>query len=71
MEELKGNAALDFQREHLELVHWDPDTWIGCYKSKTDQSEWVMDYPFSDSHGGGPPRLRRMKWSDAKTEESE
>lgn len=55
-----GNEARAYADDHLEQVDVDPVTWTVEYRDRRNGSRWLMDYPQSELHGGGPPRLRRM-----------
>ena len=61
--ELHGNAAKEFARRFLEQVRVDADRWETWYRDPRDGTVWLMDYPSSELHGGGPPRLRRQDHS--------
>lgn len=58
--ELTGNAAKEFAESALEKIRTNATDWTIEYRDPRDGSLWVMDYPHSDLHGGGPPRLRRV-----------
>jgi hypothetical protein len=59
-DELTGNAAQRFAEANLEKIEVDVVQWTTTYRDPRDGSEWLMDYPHSELHGGGPPRLRRI-----------
>lgn len=59
--ELVGAQARTFADTHLQKVKVDPVTWEIEYVDPDTGERWLMDYPQSESHGGGPPRLRRIK----------
>jgi len=44
--------------EILELIATDGDNWQAFYQDPADNRFWVMFYPQSELHGGGPPSLR-------------
>ena len=56
---LTGAEAKAYADTHLEKVRVDPDSWEIEYVDPVSGEYWVMDYPLSEMHGGGPPRLRR------------
>ncbi|MFL5914887.1 MAG: Imm27 family immunity protein [Gaiellaceae bacterium] len=58
--EVHGNAAKRFAEAQLEEVAVDVVAWTTTYRDPKDGSIWVMDYPHSEVHGGGSPRLRRQ-----------
>ncbi len=60
VEELDGAAAQDYVREHLEEIEVDKVQWEILYRCPVTAIEWLCDFPHSERHGGGPPRLRRL-----------
>jgi hypothetical protein len=58
--ELHGNAATRFAKANLEEISTDVVEWTVKYRDPRDGSEWLMDYPHSEVHGGGSARLRRL-----------
>jgi hypothetical protein len=58
--ELHGNAAKRFVETQLQEVEVDAAAWTTRYRNPRDGSEWLLDYPHSEVHGGGSPRLRRL-----------
>jgi len=59
-EELKGAEALRFAEAKLKKIRSDPDTWEVEYVDESTGERWILDYPSSEQHGGGSPRLRRV-----------
>jgi hypothetical protein len=59
--ELTGAKAKHFADTRLRQVSVDPETWTIEYEDSTTGERWLMDYPDSGAHGGGSPRLRKMK----------
>jgi hypothetical protein len=59
--ELRGNEALDFAKDHLVKVRTDESGWVIEYQDPKCGEAWILDYPNSEYHGGGSPRLRNMK----------
>jgi hypothetical protein len=58
---LKGAEAQEYANEHLVEVEADSTQWkIEYVCPKTDQ-KFIMEYPQSEYHGGGPPLLRKIK----------
>lgn len=57
--ELHGSAAVRYATERLRKVQTNPDTWEVEYVDDSTGAEWIMDYPESELHGGGSPRLRK------------
>ena len=43
--------------ERLEKIGRDQSGWEVLYRDPRDFRLWVLTYPQSSSHGGGPPRL--------------
>ncbi|NLX06645.1 MAG: hypothetical protein GXY33_16025 [Phycisphaerae bacterium] len=58
--ELNGAEAQEFARLHLNLIRVDVESWITEYVCPETGGRWIEDYPHSEMHGGGPPRLRRV-----------
>lgn len=60
-QELEGKEAVDFAERHLRKLQANPQTWEIEYEDPSTGERWVMDYPHSEAHGGGSPRLRRRR----------
>jgi hypothetical protein len=58
--ELRGAEAVNFAGAHLRKVRSNPDTWEVEYVDDSTGEHWLMDYPHSEQHGGGSPRLRKV-----------
>ena len=58
--ELSGNEAIQYAREHLQQVRIDAARWETEYVCPLTRLRWIEDYPHSELHGGGAPRLRRV-----------
>ena len=56
--ELRGNEAKAYAREHLEKVNVDYTTWEITYREPATGQRYMMDYLHPEVHGGGVPRLR-------------
>jgi hypothetical protein len=59
-EELHGNEAIAFAELHLRKLDVDGLNWEIAYEDPTTREKWLLDYPNSEAHGGGSPRLRKM-----------
>lgn len=59
-EELTGAEAKEFADSRLRRLHVDPENWTIEYEDPVTGARWLMDYPDSGAHGGGPPRLRKI-----------
>ncbi len=57
---LTGNEAEQYAAEHLEKLEVDPVNWTKRFVCTETGQVWLMDYPRSHLHGGGPPRLQRL-----------
>ena len=55
-----GAEAINFAEEKLKKIKSNPDTWETEYVCEETGDIWLMDYPNSEQHGGGSPRLRKM-----------
>ena len=56
--ELSGKDAYEFAETHLRKVNsrnWEID-----FEDPKTGELWLMDFPHSEGHGGGPPRLRKL-----------
>jgi hypothetical protein len=58
--ELEGNDALDYAELHLVEIFVNGRTWEIEYKCPDTGVRWLLDYPHSEYHGGGSPRLRKL-----------
>ena len=58
--EYLGTAALE-KAASLLKISIDHENWTKEYVDEVNGQKWVMDFPDSDAHGGGPPRLKRIK----------
>jgi hypothetical protein len=65
---LSGNAADDYAAQHLSKIWVDEVAWRKGFVCPESGQLWVMDFPDSELHGGGPPRLRVV--SDAEWDEA-
>jgi hypothetical protein len=54
----KRIAALT--KSHLVEIGHDASGWLTLYRDPSDGRLWELDYPQSELHGGGPPRLRAI-----------
>ena len=54
--ELHGQAAIE-KAEGLKEISVDNVNWTVLLVDDATDEEWIMDYPESEYHGGGPPRL--------------
>lgn len=55
-----GEAASALVSQHLHEVSRDGEAWTRVLRCPTTGVNWLEDYPFSEMHGGGPTRLRRL-----------
>jgi hypothetical protein len=58
-DELHGADAVAFAKR-LKNLKTNPDTWEVEYVDEDTGEKWLMDYPNSEYHGGGSPRLRKI-----------
>ena len=59
-----GPEANAYAGEHLALIGSSDVTWIEDYVCTATGLRWRLWYPFSELHGGGPPRLERFDLAD-------
>jgi hypothetical protein len=62
-QEFEGKEAYDFAQQHLEKLSVDSTSWEIEYRDSLSGEKWIMDYPHSEYHGGGSPRLRKVPLS--------
>lgn len=60
MFELTANEAHEYAGEHLEKGEVDNRQWSVMYRCPQTGRLWLLDYPHSEYHGGGAPRLRQL-----------
>jgi len=58
-QKLEGKEAVDFAERHLKKRQTNSQTWEIEYEDASTGERWVMDYPHSEAHGAGSPRLQR------------
>ena len=58
---LYGEEAKRFAQEYLVKVEVDAVLWTKKFIDPLTGDEWIMDFPESGLHGGGPERLRRIR----------
>ncbi|MBX3427568.1 MAG: hypothetical protein KF688_17950 [Pirellulales bacterium] len=52
---------MEYAKSHLRELSTNPSDWTVEYICDDTGTRWILDYPFPDGHGGGPPRLRKTK----------
>jgi Immunity protein 27 len=60
LEQLEGKDAIDFAERYLKKIRTDGLNWEIEYEDPITGDRWMMDYPHSEAHGGGSPRLRKL-----------
>jgi hypothetical protein len=58
--ELDGAEAKLYAQHHLKKVRVDGNLWQIEYECLDTGVRWILDYPHSEYHGGGSPRLRKV-----------
>jgi hypothetical protein len=58
--ELSGAEAAAYAAEHLQETTVDSGNWTRSLVCPETGERFLMDYPESGAHGGGPPRLRPL-----------
>ena len=53
-------AIFEMLDERLVKVAVDQSGWRLLYRDRNTGQLWQLDYPQSEMHGGGPPRLREL-----------
>jgi hypothetical protein len=59
-EQLEGEDAIAFAERHLRKLEVGGLNWEIAYGDPNTGEKWLMDYPHSEAHGGGSPRLRKL-----------
>lgn len=67
---LDDAEAREYATEHLQRLSADYETWAVTYACPTTGRRWLLDYPQSEFHGGGPPRLRQLDSEGVPREDS-
>jgi len=62
--ELVGAEAEEYAHKHLIKIRSNGVLWKIEYQCPETGMRWVMDFPYGEAHGGGPPRLRRLSPSE-------
>lgn len=52
--------------EVLKLIRVDRTTWEKLFQDPKDSRYWLLYYPYSEMHGGGPPSLMEISYQDAE-----
>ncbi len=52
-------------RDYLLKVKEDESGWVKLYIDRNDLRFWLLTYPNSEMHGGGPPNLKAVSRKDA------
>lgn len=52
----------------LQQIKVDGDAWRALYKNPENGDFWILSYPKSHMHGGGPPELSKISEYEAKEE---
>lgn len=60
IDELNGVDTEKYCDNHLKKVSVDPASWLITYICPETDIQWLRDYPNSEQHGGGSPRLRKL-----------
>ena len=57
--ELHGVELQDYVKHHLRLIEINKK-WETSYECPDTGVQWLEDFPDSQLHGGGTPRLRKI-----------
>ncbi len=52
----------------FSLIKVNGDSWSALYKNPENDDYWMLTYPKSHMHGGGPPELVKISETEAKEE---
>jgi hypothetical protein len=61
---LEGAEAKEYSVKHLQKIKSNKETWEVEYVCPVTGKNWLLDYPHSEYHGGGPPRLRSLPFKE-------
>lgn len=61
-----SQRILELTRSYLVELARDASGWETVYRDPADDRLWECDYPHSNRHGGGPPRLRNISLEEAR-----
>ena len=50
----------------LKLIRVNRSTWEKLYQDPKDERYWLLYYPYSEMHGGGPPSLMEISYKEAE-----
>lgn len=59
LSEIVGVEAEEYAHKHLIKLRTDGVLWTIEYQCPETGVHWVMDFPYGEAQGGGPPRLRK------------
>jgi Immunity protein 27 len=68
VEEINGAHINPYCSNHLKIELVDGEKWQIIYKCPETGIQWLKDFPSSEYHGGGVPRLRRLPLSEETDE---
>jgi|GEM_PF-2756862 len=58
--EIKGADVESYLHEHLIEKRVNNEDWTILYECKFTGTQWMLSYPYSYAHGGGPPLLSKL-----------
>jgi hypothetical protein len=58
--QFRGEEALRYAKVNLREIKVDAEKWETEYLDEKTGEKWILDYPESELHGGGSPRLRKI-----------
>lgn len=54
------NRIEDLKSNYLKYLTVDKSGWETLYQDPKDERYWLLTYPNSEYHGGGPPALKML-----------
>lgn len=59
-DELNGRTAEEYAQSHLKKLSVNGELWEILFECPITGIQWIEDFPQSEAHGGGPPRMRKL-----------
>jgi Immunity protein 27 len=64
MKEATAKEIAEMIARSLVMIATDSSGWRTLFRHKQRGTLWELDYPRSEGHGGGQPRLRELQLND-------
>ncbi len=53
-------AEATLKANSMTKTYVDTEKWEKIFTDEETGERWLMDFPYPEAHGGGPPRLRKI-----------